>query len=182
MRLSAVRPPKPGPGRAVRRCSEMVIAFVALGANLGDRAGTLRTAIDKLACVGTVEAVSPFYETDPTGFVDQPAFLNAVARVQTALSPRALLEGLLKIESELGRERSFRNAPRTLDLDVLLFGNQIVEETDLEVPHPRLHERAFVLVPLADVGAEVVHPRLQRTVSELLGDLGEIAGVRRWVG
>jgi 2-amino-4-hydroxy-6-hydroxymethyldihydropteridine diphosphokinase len=158
----------------------MSTAYVALGTNLGDRAETLRIAVEKLGRVGTVEAVSSVYETDPVGYADQPAFLNAVARIQTALSPRSLLDALSQIETELGRTRSFRNAPRTLDLDLLLYDDLVLKEPDLEVPHPRLHERGFVLVPLADVGPEAVHPRLHRTVTDLLGDLGEVSGVRPW--
>jgi 2-amino-4-hydroxy-6-hydroxymethyldihydropteridine diphosphokinase len=158
----------------------MSTAYVALGTNLGDRTETLRIAIEKLRRVATVEAVSSVYETDPVGYADQPAFLNAVARVRTALSPRSLLDALFKIETELGRTRSFRNAPRTLDLDLLLYDDLVLDEPDLAVPHPRLHERAFVLVPLADVGAEVIHPRLHRSIADLLGDLGEISGVRPW--
>jgi 2-amino-4-hydroxy-6-hydroxymethyldihydropteridine diphosphokinase len=151
-----------------------------LGTNLGDRAETFRVAVEKLRRVGKVEAVSTIYETDPVGYANQPAYLNAVARVQTSLSPRSLLDALHQIEVELGRTRSFRNAPRTLDLDLLFYDVLVIDEPGLEVPHPRLHERAFVLVPLAEFGAEVVHPRLHRTVADLLGELGEIAGVRPW--
>ena len=156
----------------------MTRAYVGLGANLGDREATMRRAIELLG--DEVVAVSTFRETDPVGYEDQPAFLNAVACLETTLSPRSLLEALLGIEAELGRSRTFRNAPRTIDLDLLLYDDLVIGEPGLEVPHPRLHERAFVLVPLADVGPDLVHPRLQRTVAALLRDLGETAGVRPW--
>lgn len=159
----------------------MGVAYVALGANLGDRATTLRTALEKLGRAGEVKAVSSFYETDPVDYADQPAFLNAVARVRTELSPRELLNTMLQIEAELGRVRTFANAPRTLDLDLLLYDDVILVEDGLLVPHPRLHERGFVLVPLSEIGAEVVHPVLHRTVADLLRDLGDTSGVRPWI-
>ena len=158
----------------------MGTAYVALGANLGDRIGTLNAALEQLGGLGTVEAVSSFYETDPVGFVNQPAFLNAVARLKTELPPRRLLKALHEIESALGRTRTFRNAPRTLDLDLLLYDDLVIDEPELVVPHPRLHERAFVLVPLAEIGGATVHPTLQRSVAGLLRDLGEVGGVRPW--
>jgi 2-amino-4-hydroxy-6-hydroxymethyldihydropteridine diphosphokinase len=155
-------------------------AYVALGANLGDRIGTLTAALEALGRLGTVEAVSPMYETDPAGYVDQPAFLNAVARLKTVLPPRRLLEALHEIESAFGRTRTFRNAPRTLDLDLLLYDDLVIDEPELVLPHPRLHERAFVLVPLAQIAGGIMHPVLQRSVADLLRDLGEIDGVRPW--
>jgi 2-amino-4-hydroxy-6-hydroxymethyldihydropteridine diphosphokinase len=153
---------------------------VALGANLGDRFGTLNAAVRALGQAGTVEAMSAVYETAPVGYADQPAFLNAVVRIESELTPRRLLAALQGIEAAFGRVRTFRNAPRTLDLDLLLYDDLIADTPQLTVPHPRLHERAFVLVPLAEIAADVVHPVLRRRISDLLGDLGTIQGVRPW--
>ena len=158
--------------------SRQATAYVGLGANLGDRAATIRRAIERLRELGAVEAVSPLYETDPVGYADQPAFLNAVARLRTVVPPDDLLTGLLRIESEAGRVRSFRYAPRTLDLDLLLYEDAIRDGPALTLPHPRLHERAFVLVPLHDLAPNLVHPRLRRTVAELLAALPDKGGVR----
>ena len=124
-------------------------AYIGLGANLGDRAATLREAARRLGALGRITAVSSLYETEPVGFRDQPPFLNAVIALETGLTPAALFQGLLTIERELGRIRTFRNAPRTLDIDILFYDGQVIETPPLVVPHPRLHERAFVLVPLA---------------------------------
>jgi 2-amino-4-hydroxy-6-hydroxymethyldihydropteridine diphosphokinase len=156
-----------------------VRAYVALGSNLGDREANLRRALAALRAsrgVGQVEA-SPVYETEPVGPPQGP-YLNAVARVTTTLSARALLERLLAIEQAAGRERGTeRNAPRTLDLDLLFHGDRVIDEPGLRVPHPRLHERAFVLVPLADLAPELVHPERGETVAALLARVGR-GGVR----
>jgi 2-amino-4-hydroxy-6-hydroxymethyldihydropteridine diphosphokinase len=153
---------------------------LSLGSNLGDRLEAIRQAIQRLRDLGTVEAVSPIYETDPVGYLDQPPFLNAAARVKTHLAPEEVLDALLRIEAEAGRVRTFRNAPRSLDLDLLLYDDLVRDDPALTLPHPRLHERAFVLVPLNDLAPSIVHPRLGRTVRELLAALGSTAGVRRY--
>jgi 2-amino-4-hydroxy-6-hydroxymethyldihydropteridine diphosphokinase len=131
----------------------LTVAVLGLGANIGDRRRNLAAALGRLAAhprIG-VEAVSALYETPPWGKTDQPAFLNAAARIETSLSPRALLDAILEIERGLGRERGERWGPRTLDIDILVFGTAEMNEPGLEIPHPRLHERAFALAPLVDV-------------------------------
>ncbi|MEC5397263.1 2-amino-4-hydroxy-6-hydroxymethyldihydropteridine diphosphokinase [Uliginosibacterium sp. H1] len=138
----------------------MVRAYIGLGANLGDARRALLDAAAELNHLPETEvvAVSSLYRTAPVGYAHQPDFINGVAAVDTQLGPRALLDALLQLEQDWGRERSFRNAPRTLDLDVLLYGDQTVDEAGLHVPHPRLHERAFVLVPLAEIAPHLVLP------------------------
>jgi 2-amino-4-hydroxy-6-hydroxymethyldihydropteridine diphosphokinase len=148
-------------------------AFVGLGANLGDRRASLDRALELLSGDGTrVVAVSRYRETDPVGYVDQPRFLNAAALVETELSPRDLLDRLLAIERELGRVRGEgpRFGPRTIDLDLLLYDDAVIEEPMLSVPHPRLHERRFVLEPLHELDPALVVPG-RGAVSTLLAGL-----------
>lgn len=144
-------------------------AFIGLGANLGDRAATLRTALSFLSDLPTMELirVSSLYETAAVGVTEQPDFLNAVAEVSTPLSATALLDALLNLENLLGRKRTFRWGPRVIDLDLLLYGNEQIALPELTVPHPRLRERAFVLVPLAEVAPELVMPGDYQAVAEL---------------
>lgn len=137
-----------------------VSAYIGLGANLNDPAAQLTQAFDALARLPETHLVarSSLYASAPVGYVDQPDFVNAVAQLDTLLSPRALLAALLEIEQRHGRERGFRNAPRTLDLDLLLYGAARFHEDHLQVPHPRLIERAFVLLPLAEIAPALVIP------------------------
>jgi 2-amino-4-hydroxy-6-hydroxymethyldihydropteridine diphosphokinase len=142
---------------------------VALGSNLGDRAGHLDHAVARLQSVVHGLRVSRYRETAPVGVTGpQPLYLNAAAVGQTRLTPRALLDALLAIEQERGRERPHPNAPRTLDLDLILFGELIAAESDLAIPHPRFRERRFVLEPLAEVASELVDPVTRLTIRELL--------------
>jgi 2-amino-4-hydroxy-6-hydroxymethyldihydropteridine diphosphokinase len=142
-------------------------AYVGLGANLGDREATIRNAADLLG----PHRLSTLRETEPWGIVDQPRFLNAVAEIETELTPRALLERLLEIERELGRTRdAIRYGPRTIDLDLLLYGDEVVDEPGLRVPHPRISERAFVLEPLFELDAGLFVPG-QGSVSGLIAGL-----------
>ena len=140
--------------------ADRVIAYVGLGANIGEPRRQLQTALDELGALPQtrVTASSGFYRSAPLGCSDQPDFLNAVAELQTGLSSEALLEGLQKIELRHGRTRSVRNAPRTLDLDLLLYGEESIASTRLTLPHPRMHERAFVLKPLAEIAPEIAIP------------------------
>jgi 2-amino-4-hydroxy-6-hydroxymethyldihydropteridine diphosphokinase len=140
----------------------VTVAYVGLGANLGPREVTLIRAVDLLAESDAVEvlAVSQLCETEPVGVVDQPPFLNGAARIETSLEPRALLERLLEVERSLGRVREERWGPRTVDLDLLLYGDRTVDEPGLRVPHPRLHERRFALEPLAELDPDLVIPGL----------------------
>jgi 2-amino-4-hydroxy-6-hydroxymethyldihydropteridine diphosphokinase len=139
-----------------------VIAYVGLGSNLGDRESTLLAALEALRNSPAVEvvAVSTFRETDPVGVVDQPRFVNAVAALETSLRPRELLVRLLGVERELGRDRAReeRWGPRTVDLDLLLYGDDVIDEPGLTVPHPRLAERAFVVVPLLELTPDLMLP------------------------
>jgi 2-amino-4-hydroxy-6-hydroxymethyldihydropteridine diphosphokinase len=138
----------------------MTVAYVGLGANVGEPRRQLESAITELQGLSDsrVTAVSGIYRSAPLGFVDQPDFLNAVVQLDTELPPQALLARLREIEDRHGRERPFANAPRTLDLDLLLCGDRVVNSPGLVLPHPRLHERAFVLRPLLDLDAEISIP------------------------
>jgi 2-amino-4-hydroxy-6-hydroxymethyldihydropteridine diphosphokinase len=149
----------------------VTLAYIGLGSNLGDREASIAQALGLLPGVGEVVAVSSVRETDPWGYADQPPFLNAVAAVETALSARELLAELLQIERSLGRTREgSRYGPRTIDLDILLFGDAVIDEPGLAVPHPHLHERRFALEPLHELDPGLVVPGRGR-VSELLASL-----------
>lgn len=152
--------------------------YLGLGSNLGDRLGNLRRALTMLAEVASIEIVSSVYETLPWGMQEQPLFLNAVCRVRTFLSPEHLLEELHRIEKALGRQRGERWGPRPVDLDILFYDELVLDTPELIVPHPLLHERAFVLVPLAEVAPRLYHPRMGKTVAELLQAAPDRTGVR----
>jgi 2-amino-4-hydroxy-6-hydroxymethyldihydropteridine diphosphokinase len=141
--------------------------YLSLGSNVGDRAGNLEGAIERLGKLGTVMAVSSFYETEPVEFAAQPWFLNCVVELDTERMPKQLLAAILDIEKEMGRRRIQKKGPRTLDIDILLFGNSIVKMKGLTIPHPAMHERRFVLEPLAEIAPEARHPVLKRSIREL---------------
>lgn len=150
----------------------MTAAYLALGSNLGARAANLSQALRLLEDDRLRTArVSSVYESAPMYFADQPAFLNLVAEVRTTLSPEELLERCHRVERALGRERLMKNGPRTVDVDILLYAKRVVSTPALEIPHPRLAERRFVLEPLAELAPRRTHPVLRRTIADLLGEV-----------
>lgn len=149
-------------------------AYIALGSNLGDRELNLLRGVAEIGKLptGRVTGLSPFYETSPVGVADQPLFINAVLRLATRLSPHDLLSRLRHIENAIfARKRTQRWGPRSIDLDLLLYGDMVINEADLIVPHPRMAERRFVLQPLSDIAPDLAHPVLGRRISELLAAL-----------
>ena len=145
--------------------------FIALGTNLGNRLANLQAAIQSMPPEVIVLAESHIYETPPWGYKDQPAFLNMVIKAETELEPEQLLQYLKELETELGREQSFHWGPRLIDLDILFYDDLVLDSPPLIIPHPRLHERAFVLVPLMDIAPELIHPVIKKSVSELLAEV-----------
>jgi 2-amino-4-hydroxy-6-hydroxymethyldihydropteridine diphosphokinase len=154
--------------------------FLGLGSNLGDRLATLDAAVRELGAAGfRTRARSSSYETEPVGGPEQGWYLNAVVQGETALPPRELLEACLRVEQQHGRERRVRWEARTLDVDLLLYGDLALDEPGLHVPHPRLHERRFVLEPLVELAPDVLHPTLRLSAAQLLERCPDLAAVRR---
>jgi 2-amino-4-hydroxy-6-hydroxymethyldihydropteridine diphosphokinase len=156
----------------------MQTAYIALGANLPSAAGspreTLDAAIAQIASLGKVLRQSSYYETEPVGYADQPMFTNAVVAIQTKLSPLNLLQELLEIELKFGRNRTnaIPNGPRTLDLDILMYGDYVLGGDTLVVPHPRMLQRGFVMVPLAEIAPKEIHPQARKSMSQLGNEFG----------
>ena len=157
-----------------------VTVYLGLGSNMGNRQDNLGRALDFLSQRLRVEQVSSVYDTEPIGDIEQPRFLNLVCQVYTSLAPVALLTLAKGIESKLGRVSSKPNAPRPIDIDILFYGDQVIETSELVIPHPRLAERAFVLIPLAEITPDLVHPVSGKTVKQLLKSITEVQGVFKW--
>ncbi len=143
------------------------IVYLSMGSNLGDRAANLRTAIERLGELGEIVSVSSFYETEPVELTAQPWFLNCAVKLDTQKMPRQLISGILNLEQEMGRQRKQNKGPRTIDIDILLFGSSVIEIPSLTIPHPKFHERRFVLEPLSEIAPEARHPALKRSIREL---------------
>lgn len=158
----------------------MATAYLGLGSNLGDRKQNLIQALELMSKHAVVEQVSSIYETEPVGNEEQPLFLNAVCRISTDMKPGQLLRLAKKIEARLGRKHSFPNAPRPIDIDILFYDDEVLNSKELTIPHPKLVERAFVLVPLAEIAPDLVHPGSGKAIKKLLADLGAVTGVRQW--
>ncbi len=143
------------------------LAYLSLGSNVGDRKAHLRDALARLGRLGRVVAVSSFYETEPVEFTRQPWFLNCAVALETSQTPRKLMTAILRIEEEMGRRRVQKKGPRSVDIDILMFENIVMDSKELTIPHPAMHQRRFVLEPLAEIAPELLHPVLKKTISEL---------------
>ena len=155
--------------------------YLSLGANLGDREGNLRGAIAELRAAGVkVARVSSFYETEPVDYLEQPWFLNCVVEGETEVAAVELLRRLREIETRMGSKKEFEKGPRLLDIDILLYGDETIETSELEVPHPRMLQRKFVLAPLAEIAPGLRHPRWGATVEESLQNTADRSQIRKW--
>lgn len=155
------------------------IAYLSLGSNVGDRAQQLRDAQARLSAAGHVIATSSLYETEPVEFTEQPWFLNCAVALETEKTPQELMAEILGIEQEMGRRRVQKKGPRSIDIDILLFGDAVIDSPELTLPHPAMHDRRFVLEPLAEIAPEVRHPLLRTTIRELLDALPVGQAVRK---
>ena len=158
----------------------MAAVYLCLGANLGEREKNLAQALTLLSQKVKLEKVSSIYESEPIGYKEQPFFLNLACQIGTDLTPEELLHLAKTIEGKMGRVHSFRNAPRPIDIDIILYDDQIIDTHDLTIPHPRMIERAFVLVPLAEIAPAVVHPEAGRSIAELAASVAKNSIVKEW--
>jgi 2-amino-4-hydroxy-6-hydroxymethyldihydropteridine diphosphokinase len=156
------------------------LVYLSLGSNLGDRELHLRDAIKRLGTIGKVVSVSSFYETEPVEVTDQGWFLNCAVGLETSITAAQLMAKLLDVEKAMGRQRFQKKGPRTIDIDILLFGNTIVNTAEVKIPHPAMHQRRFVLAPLAEIARDVRHPVLKKTIRELLDNLPAGQTVRKF--
>lgn len=154
-------------------------AYLSLGSNVGNREAQLREALSRLSAIGGVAKISSFYETEPLEFTEQPWFLNCAVALETDQTPQQLMKALLRIEQDMGRRRVQRKGPREIDIDILLFDDEVVTKNELTIPHPAMAERRFVLEPLAEIAPEVRHPVTEKTVREMLRELPEGQAVRK---
>jgi 2-amino-4-hydroxy-6-hydroxymethyldihydropteridine diphosphokinase len=155
------------------------LAYLSLGSNVGNREARLREAQAHLARTGRVLGVSSFYETEPVEFTQQPWFLNCAVGLETTKTPQELMVEILGIEAGMGRQRLQKKGPRSIDIDILLFDNTIVDSKELTIPHPAMHQRRFVLEPLAEIAPEALHPVLKKTIRELRDELPPGQAVRK---
>src|SRR5580704_6459555 len=160
------------------------LVYLSLGSNVGDREAQLRDALTRLAAIGRVVAVSSFYETEPVEFTRQPWFLNCAVALETAQTPQQLMTAILRIEENMGRRRLQKKGPRSIDIDILIFLSTqsevtIMDSRELTIPHPAMHQRRFVLEPLAEIAPELLHPIFRKTIRELRDALPEGQAVRR---
>jgi 2-amino-4-hydroxy-6-hydroxymethyldihydropteridine diphosphokinase len=157
------------------------IAYIGIGSNLGDKVGQCERAIAEIlkADQNKLLAKSRFFKTKPLGYVDQDWFVNSAIKIETELEPLQLLRALKRIESQLGRQETIRWGPRTIDLDILFFDDKEIRTDKLQIPHPLIQERQFVLVPLAEIDRSLIHPVLKKSIGELLGDIKEDQGVEK---
>jgi 2-amino-4-hydroxy-6-hydroxymethyldihydropteridine diphosphokinase len=153
--------------------------YLSLGSNVGDRAAHLRDAVTRLGAADHVVAESSLYETEPVEFTEQPWFLNCAVALETRKTPQQLMAAILNIEQKMGRRRVQKKGPRSIDIDILLFGDTIVHSKELTIPHPAMQQRRFVLEPLAEIAPTVIHPVLKKTIGELLNALPKGQDVRR---
>lgn len=159
----------------------MAEVYIALGSNLGDKEENIRKAIDLMREECSISDFSSVYEAEPVGYKEQDSFLNCVVKVETDLEPKELLEFILSIEKRLGRIRTFKNAPRTIDLDILFYGDAVINHEGLIIPHPRLHERAFVLEPLKEISNNLIHPVLKKSIKEIHKNLGSKEWIKLYI-